>query len=293
MRMREETYTVVGAKGIREYILAENLSFEEAMLVIEEKGMSFDNVNIAEEHLVLDKPKNFIVVSDANMMLEETKLLLDRPLKFQEQFVFLGNYICDAPGFYDYMTYLVKLKKRRDCVFVKGKNEYNLLEYINQTEKYLGPLSDVLSLIRTIEKELSFPLYSLPSRFPDFYDILNGSLEFYENDTYIFTSGGLDLEIDFWKQSQPEELFLTTETFLLEPNETGKCIVFGDISLSALNQSDIIRPWFNRNRDKIGINGNCRFGGKLLGLFIHDSSPSFMGIRNIDAREERRLASTH
>ena len=51
--MREETYTVVGAKGIREYILAENLSFEEAMLVIEEKGMSFDNVNIAEEHKII------------------------------------------------------------------------------------------------------------------------------------------------------------------------------------------------------------------------------------------------
>lgn len=282
---KEETYSVIGTKGSKEYILAENQSFEEAITLIEKKNDSFDCLNISEEHMLEDKPLNFVVVADAKMMLAETKVLLDRPISFKEQFVFLGNFIDEGPGFYEYMTYLVKLSKRRSCIFVKGKNEHNLLEYINQTEHYLGSIKEASNLIYSIEKELSFPVYSLKTKFPDFYDILSNAVDFYENDHHIFTSGGLDFEIDHWKQSQPEELFETTQTFILEKNNTNKTVVFGGLPVSFLNRSPIVKPWFNNTRDKIGINGDCKNGGKLLGLFIHDNVQSFMGVRNMETKQ--------
>lgn len=282
---KEETYTVIGTKGEKEYILAENQSFEEAIMVIEKKNDFYDNLNISEEYMLEDKPLNFVVVSDAKMMLSETKILLERPISFKEQFIFLGNFIDEGPGFYEFMSYLVQLNKRRDCIFVKGKNEYNLMEYINQTERYLSPVKEVASMIESIEKELHFPVYAMKTKFPDFYDILSNTIDFYENDNYIFTSGGVDLELDRWKQSQPEELFETTETFIIEKNLTNKTVVFGGLPVSFLNRSLIIKPWFNATRDKIGINGNCKAGGKLLGLFIHDNIQSFMGVRNIEEKK--------
>lgn len=282
---KEETYSVIGTKGEKEYLLAENQSFEEALLVIERKDDCYDTLNISEEYMLENKPVNFVVVSNTKMMIEETKLLLDRQISFKEQFIFLGNFIDEGPGFYEYMTYLVKLSKRRDCIFIKGKNEYNLMQYINKTEHYISPLKEVSDLIASIEKELHFPVYSMKTKFPEFYDILFNSLDFYENDNYIFTSGGVDLEIERWKQSQPEELFETTESFILEKNETNKTIVFGGYPVSFLNRSPIVKPWFNKTRDKIGINGDCKAGGKLLGLFIHDNVQSFMGIRNIETKQ--------
>lgn len=282
---KEETYTVIGTKGEKEYILAENQSFEEAIDLIEKKNDSYDNLNISEERMLEDKPLNFVIVSDSRMMLEETKILLERPVSFKEQFVFLGNFIDEGPGFYEYMSYLVRLNKRRDCVFVKGKNEYNLMQYINKIDHYLDSEEEVYEMVASIEKELHFSVRTMKTKFPDFYDILSNALDFYENDNYIFCAGGLDLELDRWKQSEPEELFKTTESFILEKNQTNKTVVFGGLPVSFLNNSLIVKPWFNNTRDKIGINGDCKNGGKLLGLFLHDNIQSFMGVRNIETKQ--------
>lgn len=281
-----ESYSVIGFVDGMESIIAEGLNFEEAMLAIQENEKSFENISIAEEHIVADKPKNFLIVSDVNMMLPELKLLLDRPAKFKEQFVFLGNFICEGKGFYDMMMFLVRLCKRKDCIFIKGKNEHNLLAYINESEDYIGSVSEVILLIESIESELSFPVYSLKERFPEFYEILEGASDLYENDNYIFVSGGLNLSLEGWKQSTKKELLETNEDFLMGENETNKRIVFGSIPVQSLNQSAVVTPWFNNKRNKIGINGDCSHGGKLLALVIHDSVPTFLGIRNIESRKK-------
>lgn len=280
------TYSVVGFANGEESIIAEGLDFESAMNVIQTNEHLFENISIAEEKIVESKPENFLIVSDVNSMLPELKMLLDRPKKFNEQIVFLGNFICAEKGFYNIMSYLCTLKKKRNCVFVKGKNEHNLMAYITGKEDYVGLLPEVSALVAAIEEEMSFPLYSLKERFPDFYAILDGALDFYENDHYIFVSAGMNLSLDGWKQSTPEELFQTREEFLMETNETGKRIVFGTVPVQTLRQSVVATPWFNRRRDKICINGDCVNGGKLLALIIHEDVSTFIGIRNIESRKK-------
>lgn len=284
--MQEEFYTVIGTKDGEEKILKTGLSFKRAMKFADKKRGEFENVSLSQEHEVYDKPKNFLIVSDANMMLEETKMLLDRPLKFKEQFVFLGNFICAREGFYDYMKYLCKLRKKRNCLFVKGKNEHNLLAYITGGNELIGSLQETLVLIDAIECSLGFSVHELEKRFPDFYNILSSAVDFYENEQYIFTSAGIRLGLETWKTTPFEELFQPTEQFLLEKNQTTKRIVFGSIPVQVLNQTEVVYPWFNKGRDKIGINGNCVEGGKLLGFLIHDNIPSFLGIRNVATRKK-------
>ena len=281
-----ENYSVIGFSKGKETILAEHHNFEMAMAFVQKNETLHENISIAEERIVEDKPNNFLIVSDINLMLPELKLLLDRPTKFKEQFIFLGNFICPGKGFYEMMMFLCRLQKRRNCLFIRGRNEHNLLAYINGTKDYVGSQEEVEELITSIETELTFPVTSLKKRFPEFYLILNESLNFYENDHYIFTSGGLNLSLEGWKQSTKEELLLTTEEFLLGDNETNKRIVFGNIPVQNLNQNIIASPWFNRGRNKIGINGNCREGGKLLALIIHDNVPTFIGVRNIESRKK-------
>lgn len=275
-----ESYIVTGVKNAHKNIIARDLSFSEALALTKQKANEYDTVQIEETHEISNTPDKFLVVADCNMHLKELKLLLGIPKHPEEQVVFLGNYVSDNTGFSTFLSYLVKLTKNRRCVFVKGKNEHNLLEYIHQTDRYIGNLKEIQAMIRSIEEDLGFPLYSLPEKFPDFYHILSESIDFYENDRYIFVSGGLDLSTDYWRQTPSELLLETTEDFLLTPNETGKKIVFGDKSVRLLNRTHLVRPWFNMKKDKIGINGDCKENGKLLGMFIYEDSTYYLGIRN-------------
>lgn len=285
----ESFFSVVGYRKSTVYILAENATFDEAYQTIEKRGHQFENINIIEEKRVESTPKNLLVVANAEGMLNETKELLDRPVKLKETFLFLGNYIAPGKGFYDYMNYLTQLQKKRKCLFVKGKNEYNLLQYIHESENYIGDKKQVLSFIKEIEEELSFNLTTLPKRFPDMYNILKNSSDFFENDAYIFVSGGLDLEIAYWKQTPIQDMLETTTNFLLQVNQTEKKIVFGNIPVTILRKSGTLRPWINGAQDKFGINGDCRNGGKLYGMSILDGNHSFIGIRSKSSKKEKSV----
>lgn len=280
-------YTVTGTQNDEEYVVGRDLSFEAAIALIKEKNGIYEHLAISEERQLKNMPTRFVIVADCNMMLKELKALLAIPKEPTQQVVFLGNYIANGEGFYAFMSYLVELTKKRDCVFVKGRNEHNLLEYIHQTDAYIGDLKEVAAMVRKIESDLSFPLYSLPEKFPEFYAILNESVNFYENDRYIFVSGGLDLTTEYWKHTADDLLLETTETFLLTPNETGKKVVFGNQSVRYLNKTTLVRPWFNVKRDKIGINGDCKNKGKLLGMFIYEESIYYLGIRNMAERQRK------
>lgn len=284
----KDTYSVVGTINGKECILLKDVSFQEAAEHCMKQGEFFEKVSIIQDYEMMYKAENLLIVSDCNMMLKETKDLLVRPKELHEQFIFLGNFICGGPGFYDFMSYLVQVKeqKGKECVFVRGKNEHNLLEYINHTENYVGDLSEVKSMIEDIEEELTFPLFTLKEHFPKFYDILNESLPYYENDHYILVSGSIDLASDRWREDDTEKLFVTEDDFLLGENKTGKTVVFGNRPVQTMNKLGVPRPWINNKENKIGINGDCKGFGKLLALLVHGDSRCFIGIRH---HETRRL----
>lgn len=285
----ESFYSVVGYQdnGFQENIIS-HVSFLEALESVQSQGSRYKQFNIIEERSIPAIPNNLFVVSDTNCLYEETKELFYRPAKLNETFVFLGNYI-GKRGFLRYMKYLTNLKKKRPCVFVRGRNEHNILEYIHGTERYIGSNHDVFPLIHGIEKELGYSLKDLPDKKFDYYKIIETSIDYFENDRYIFTSGGVDLTIPYWKQSSQESLYTTTDDFLRLRNITGKKIVFGDRPTEQLAGEHIYGLWMNKAQDKIGINGNATQHGKLLGFSVLNNDINYFTVRSKAGREERQL----
>ena len=285
----EDTYSVIGFNGQKETTIARNVTFQEAIEFSVDNDALYDKINITEEYELLYKAENVLVVSDCNMMLQETKNLLVRPEELKEQFVFLGNFICKGTNFYGFMSYLSELKRSmgENCVFVRGKNEHNLLAYINKTKDYIGEERDVQRMVDSIEASLTFSVFTLEQKFPEFFNILSGSLPFYENDQYILVSGGMDLSSGKWRDSAPAQFFQTDEDFLIAKNDTGKTIVFGTRTVQSLHPNGITRPWIKDASGKIAINGDCKNLGKLFALLIHGDDRCFI---NVSHHATRRIS---
>lgn len=269
-------------------VLGNQLTFEEVTKCIRKHKDDYENFNIIEEKMIGLMPSNLYVISNAESYLEETKEILYRPLALNETFIFNGNFIGNK-NFLKYSKYLLFFKGKRPCIFIRGKNEHNILEYINGTEQYIGE-NVLLDFILPIEEELNGQLKNLERDYPAIYKLLNDTKDYFENDTHIVVSGGVNLSIPFWKQSSKSFLYNTTEEFLNYENYTGKTIVFGDMPIEKIDTSTKqYGIWQNKKQNKIGINGNVKNGDKLIALSILDNDVNYISIKNKKAKRERLL----
>lgn len=278
----DHSYSVVGIIEDKRFVLKKNVDFQTAIETSIDEEKKFESIEIVQDYELTVLADNILVVSDTNMMYEETLSLLDRPAILNEQFIFLGNFICDNEGFSEYMDYLINLKYKMQeyCVLVRGRNEHNLLEYIEGRESYIGNRDEVQAMIESIEDNLLSPLSQLPVTHPHYYTLLKETVLFYENDKFIFVSSGLDLNTSRWRNTQKKDLFNATEEFYGTKNDIGKTVVFGDKPVTELNNSMAVRPWIDLETKKIGINGDCINGGKLLAFLVHGEDTHFIGVRN-------------
>lgn len=279
--MTGDSYSVVGTLDGVEHVVAKSVGFQEAIEVSVDKSNSFDNINIVEEYELIFRHDTIFVLPNCDMLLKETRKMLRRKSKMDEQAVLLGNFIGPHEGFFKFMKYLIQQKKEKGkyLVFVKGKNEHNLMEYINQTKQYIGLEDDVVKLIQAIEDDLGYSLLLLENKHPEIYKIINEALPYYENSQYILTSGGIDLSTSKWRETAPENLYETQNDFLKAKNNTGKTIVFGGIPVSSLHENGSVRPWFDSGNKKICLDGNCRKDGKLLSAIFTEDDSYFLSVR--------------
>lgn len=279
--MTGESYSVVGTFADERHVVAKGISFQEAIEVSVDKGETFDSINIIEEYELIFRHDTIFAVPNCDMLLKETKKMLKRKSKMEEQTILLGNFIGPHEGFFDFMQFLVKEKKKQGkyLVFVKGKNEHNLLEYIHQTKNYIGRQEEVEDLINHIEDDLGYSLLLLEEKHPNIYYILKEALPYYENNQYILVSGGISLTDAKWRETKPKELYQTSNEFLYGENNTGKTIIFGGIPVSALHENESVRPWFDSGNKKICLDGNCRMDGKLLGALLTEEDSYFLCVR--------------
>ena len=283
----KDKYSVIGVENNFQRVIQEGLSFESALEIASDANEFFDKVSISLDHELKNPSKNILVFSDCQMMLGEVKSLLkDRPKDVNEQKVFLGNFITGDSKFSQFMDYLIKLKSSgEDIVLVRGRNEHNLLQAIDGTHSYVGTGEEVDNLLSGVEKQLKFPLKDMKSKKPEYYELIKNTHEYYENDKHIFVSGGLDLR-GSWRKTPVEQLYNTTQEFIRSENNTGKIIVFGSEPVVVLNRVSLIKPWFNPEADKIGINGDVRHDGRLIGLVISGEQRNFIGIRTLNKRKK-------
>lgn len=284
--MKDE-YSVIGIEKNFERVISEGVTFKDALKIVEETNNYFDKVSISLDYNMRNPSRNILVFSDCEMMIVEVKkLLADRPENLDEQLIFLGNFISKQDGFIEFMDYLLMLKKEgRKLVFVKGVNEYNLLEEIHGTRNFIGDDVNRKELISSIEKQLGYTLLQLKIMNPNYYNLLNDAYDYFEDDKHIFTSGGLNFN-SYWRETSPVDFHITTDSFLSSINNTGKTIVFGYECVEKLNNSVFKKPWIDKDKKKIGINGNVKNYGRLIGLSIIEGERYFIGIRHRKTRQK-------
>lgn len=283
----KDKYSVIGTQDGFERVITEGASFEEALNIANKTKEYFENVSISLDYSMRNPNKNILVITNCEMMLwEVSKLLEDRPEELNEQLVFLGDYISKHDGFIPFLNYLLSLKEKgRDIVFVRGVNEHNLLQAIHSTDEFIGCKKESTQLIESIEKQLGYTLPEFKKRSPLLYNLLNESYTYFEDDKYIFVSGGLNLD-SYWRESSLKDLYKTSDDFINSSNNTGKSIVFGDRTVEELNNSTFTKPWIDLNTNKIGINGNIRNYGRLIGLTIIGEEQYFIGVRHNKGRQK-------
>lgn len=283
----KDKYSVIGTQDGFERVITEGASFEEALNIANKTKEYFENVSISLDYNMRNPNKNILVITNCEMMLWEVgKLLEDRPEELNEQLVFLGDYISKHDGFIPFLNYLLSLKEKgRDIVFVRGVNEHNLLQAIHGTDEFIGCKKESTQLIESIEKQLGYTLPEFKKRSPLLYNLLNESYTYFEDDKYIFVSGGLNLD-SYWRESSLKDLYKTSDDFINSSNNTGKSIVFGDRTVEELNNSTFTKPWIDLNTNKIGINGNIRNYGRLIGLTIIGEEQYFIGVRHNKGRQK-------
>lgn len=281
----EDKYSVLGTENGFQRVIGEGMTFKEAVKLVNQTNDYFTDIKISLDYELRNPSGNILVFSDCEMRLYEVrKLLAERTEDLREQFIFLGNYLSKDKGFIPFMNYLVKLRDGgKDIVFVRGVNEHNLHQKINHLDNFIGDSIYRKEMFDSIEEQLGFKLEELFYRNIDYFNLINSSYSYFENDEYIFTSGGLDLS-GYWRESLPEHLHKTTDEFIKSKNYTGKTIVFGDKPVEELNNSAFKKPWINKDHKKIGINGRVRQRGRLIGLSVLDGEEYFIGIRHKDTR---------
>lgn len=281
------TYSLVGYKEDGKTVtLSQHAEFEDIAHIIQKEQANFKNFDVIEEKMIGNMPSELYIVANAESHLEESKELFYRPAHLGETFVFAGNFI-GLDNFSTFMKYLLSLKEKRPCIFIRGANEHNILEYIHGTKKYIGSQLSVEELLQSIKKDLNYDLKKLPEKSPEIYELIKNSKDYFENDTHIVVSGGVDLSIPFWRQSNKEHLYKTTDDFIDNYNYTGKTIVFGDRDIELLNENNSHGLWYNRHKSKVGINGNVSAGKKLIALSILENQMNFLSAKNKEARAAR------
>lgn len=243
----------------------------------------FDKIKIEKDLHLEDKPRKIIVIGDSNNSVNEVEQLLNSTKFYHnleqentvEQLIFLGNMFGERPGFLEYVDFLMNLYKTNEVlgkklpvIFLRGVNEYHLINYIQ--DRYYDLPKFMLPIIYNIERELGYPIRRLPIENGDIWEFLLRTIKFYENDKYIFIPSYIRQTMD-WKTTPDEEFYSFDPRFVVDRNHTCKTIIFGNVPAQLITGKRYTKAWINNDKNKVCLNGNpTEKEGKVLGLYIDE-----------------------
>lgn len=246
----------------------------------------FDELIILPVDDIEEKPSRVRCIGDSAMNIKAVKNIFTvmRPVRpnSTDLTLFMGNQICANSGFSAYLDFIIYLSTQVNTIFLRGRNEELLIRTIKGEE--ITPDERYYELIDAIESDIHCDVAEIPELFPEYWDWLKSTQYYYETNSYIFTPCSIKLSSD-WKTTTKDYMYGWHKEFLTDKNYTGKTIVFGDYPASGIHNitggsSNGIRHWYNREENKICLNGlPTEKDGKLLGLFIMDDENSPVSIR--------------
>ncbi|HPC24750.1 MAG TPA: metallophosphoesterase family protein [Fervidobacterium sp.] len=188
-----------------------------------------------------------------------------------DKLIFLGDYIDRGPDSKGTIDFLCSLSKTVDCVFLRGNHEQMLLNVLDNNEdpyrwvingardtwRSYGNMQNIL----TYEEHMEFFRSTKYYHIEESVEKTNGDIE-----KYLFVHAGIRPNVPIERQD-PQELIWIREEFIFKRHNLDCIVVFGHTPLE-----DVLVE-----KDKIGIDTGCVYGGKLTAYCITNDK-----IRQVD-----------
>jgi serine/threonine protein phosphatase 1 len=173
----------------------------------------------------------------------------------EDRLVFLGDYIDRGEDSHAVIDYLLDLRERHPCVFIKGNHEDMLLDFLEGAPRY-GPFTWRFNGgTATLANYGAADAAQLKERLPAAHLAFFGSLlPRWEDEHYIYVHAGLAPEPQF-ESPHAAELWIRT-SFIYSTKDFGKKVIFGHTPQPG--------PLFMEN--KIGLDTGAFYTGVLTAL---------------------------
>lgn len=194
-------------------------------------------------------------ISDIHGCLDELDelLALINPTK-KDTIIFLGDYIDRGPKSMEVIDYLIWLKDRVNCIFLKGNHEDMFLNcYINRLDPYLFLSNGGKETLKSYRIR-AFEWNSLASIPESHMEFLRDLKLYYKDENYMYVHAGIRPE-NGTVQSE-EDLLWIRSNFIYKDTHYKEKVIFGHTPFD----DPLVMI------DKIGIDTGCCFGGKLTAI---------------------------
>jgi serine/threonine protein phosphatase 1 len=155
-------------------------------------------------------------------------------IKEDDLLVFVGDYIDRGRHSFEVIDYLIKLKEKHNCVFLKGNHEAMFMDYMSGIYEDVFLYNGGRSTIKSYRKhKFNIGHYNyLERRMPREHISFFQKLKMYhETEDYIFVHAALWPQKDLNLEKQPPEVMLWERGhFINSKFDWGKRVIFGHTS---------------------------------------------------------------
>ncbi len=194
-------------------------------------------------------------------MIDEVSKIVDEK---SDTIIFLGDYIDRGDKSKEVVDYLLELKTKYRCIFLKGNHEKMLLDYIESEGRMLGFLMNggLMTLMSYgIEDSMTKPDISL---FPEEHITFFKETEYYfKHDSFVCVHAGMRPHIDNVINQDEKDLIWIREEFFKAEYSWNPKIIFGHTPTNYLNPEKVFKPYVDEKRNIIGIDTGAVYGGAL------------------------------
>jgi len=207
--------------------------------------------------------KKIFVIGDIHGKFHKLSKLIEKlPLDKDSMLIFLGDYTDRGKSSFEVIDYLIELKNRYNCIFIKGNHEAMFMDFMSGINEDMFVSNGGQVTIQSYEdngydinKHTNYLQRYMPKRHIMFYQNLE---KYYQTNDYIFVHAGLLDNIIL--EDQPEDTLLWERYgFINSDYDWGKKVIFGHTP-----NIEILKM-----HNKICIDtGACFRGGKLTCVIL-------------------------
>ncbi len=129
----------------------------------------------------------YLAIGDIHGCLKSLEALMDQLTSYDDrQYVFVGDYIDRGPDSKGVVDYLMDLRKKKDCIFIRGNHEQMLLDAVENDAPDLWMMNGGRTTLQSYGTDIGS--MEIPKDHMEFY---RETRLYYDTDNYFFVHAGL------------------------------------------------------------------------------------------------------